>query len=67
MRKSTLIFIALILSAVASQIFAAWAKITHKQYANDALTVAVTLEIGSIAIVAGWLLVTALKKKKVNF
>ena len=67
MRKTTLIFIAFILAAVACQIFAAWAKLTHKTYADDALTVAVTLEIGSIIIVAGWIFFTAFKKKSINF
>ena len=67
MKKITSFFIVLILLAVAFIVFAAWAKITHKPYADDALTAAVTIQIGGIAIAIGWFLFMAFKRKRINF
>ena len=64
MKKITSILIVLVLFAVAFILFAAWAKLTHKEYADDMLTVAVTLQIGSILIAIGWFLFMTFKKKE---
>lgn len=66
MRKPTLILIALVLAGFGFIVFAAWAKLTHKSYADDALTIAATLQIGGIAIAVVWVLYMALKKKRIN-
>ena len=67
MKKITSFFIVLILLAVAFIVFAAWAKLTHKPYADDALTAAVTIQIVGIAFGIMWVLFGAFKKKRINF
>ena len=46
-------------------LFAAWAKLTHKPYADDALTVGVILQTSFFVIGIIWLIM-GLRKRKVN-
>lgn len=66
-KKITSTIILLVMAAAVFVVFAAWAKLTHKLYADNALTIAVTLQIGSIAIAIGWFLYKAVNKEKPNF
>lgn len=65
MRKkiSSTIIVLVIVTAVI-MVFAAWSKLMHKQYADNALTIAVTLQIGSITLAIGWFLYTTLHNVK---
>jgi ABC-type Mn2+/Zn2+ transport system permease subunit len=54
MKKYTSLLIGFVIIAVAFIVFAAWSKLTHKIYADDALAIAMVLQISVIVLAIIW-------------
>ena len=67
-KKTKSILIVFVIAAAAFIAFAAWAKITHRQYADDALTIGMFLQIGFIVAAIVFLFVKQKEEKQIfNF